>query len=126
MVFPGGNLYAMATRLIGKSSYTYFAFVSRVLDDRGVWNSTYAAGTSLADSIQPIPRELYESMGLDLDRYYLMVHTDNDLLVLDRGRGADQIEYQSDRYELLSDNDWMPQDGWRGVLAVRLNATIPP
>ncbi len=125
-MIPGGNLYAMATRLIGKSSYTYFAATGQVTDDRGFRNTTYAAGTSLADSIQPIPRELYESMGLDLDRYYLMVYTDNDLLVLDRGRGADQIEYQSDRYELLSDNDWMPQDGWRGVLAVRLNATVSP
>ncbi len=126
MTIPGFNLYAMATRLIGKEEYTHFAEAARTTDDRGIQTTTFAAGVTLFDSIQPVPRTLYESLGLDLSRYYVMIYTDNPLLVVERGTGGDQIEYQSERYQLLSNTDWRPQDGWRGVLAIRLNATVSP
>jgi hypothetical protein len=80
----------------------------------------------LSDSIQAIDRNLYEKLGLELSRYYVMIYTDNPLLVVERGTSGDQIEFNGARYDLLSDTDWTPQDGWRGVLAVRLSATVAP
>ncbi len=123
---PGMNLYAMASSIIGKSVYTYFAPDSRVLDARGIWVSTEAVGVVLNDSIQAIPRELYESLGLDLSRYYVMIYTDNPLVVVDQGTSGGQIEFESERYQLESETDWSPIDGWRGVLAIRLNVSSPP
>lgn len=125
-MIPGFNLYKMATRLIGTSPYTFFAQASRGLDDRGVWVTSYAAGVELSDSIQSVSRGIYEKLGLDLDKYYLMIYTDNPLLVVERDTSGDQIEFQGERYQLLDNTDWRPQDGWSGVLAVRLNATVSP
>lgn len=125
-MIPGFNLYAMATRLIGKSTYTFFAETSRVSDDRGILVSTFAAGVPLRDSIQAVDRSLFEKLGLDLDRYYIKIYTDNPLLVVERDTAGDQIEFNGARYQLLSNTDWTPQDGWSGVLAIRLNATVPP
>lgn len=123
---PGMNLYSIATRVIRKSAYAYFSATSRVLDARGIWVATHAAGVPLFDSIQAIERNLYEKLGLDLSKYYVMIYTDNPLLVVERGTSGDQIEYNGGRYQLLSETDWKPQDDWAGVLAVRLNATVPP
>ncbi len=125
-MIPGMNLYQTATKLIGKSSYIYFEESSRAMDDRGIWVSSYEDGVALTDSIQAVSRNLYEKLGLDLSKYYVMVYTDNPLLVVERGTSGDQIEFNGDRYQLLSETDWSPQDGWRGVLAVRLDATVPP
>ncbi len=125
-MIPGMNLYQMATRLIGKSAYTFFAQLPRTRDARGIWVTTYAAGVPLNDSIQAVPRTLYVALGLDLSRYYVMIYTDNPLLVVERDTSGDQIEFNSERFELLSNNDWRPIDGWEGVLAVRLNATVSP
>ena len=116
----------MATRVIGKSAYVYFSDSGRTLDDRGIWVSGYAAGVALFDVIQPVERALYERMGLDLDRYYIMIYTDNPLLVIERGTSGDQIEFNGARYQLQSNNDWNPQDGWRGVLAIRLSDVVTP
>ena len=88
--------------------------------------TTYAVGVPLTDSIQAVPRTLYVALGLDLDRYYITIYTDNPLLVVERDESGDQIEFEGDRYQLLSNTDWSPIDGWQGVLAVRLNATVPP
>ena len=123
---PGLNLYATATRLIGKSSYTYFASTGRALDARGIWVSSFAAGVTLSDSIQAVSRTLYESLGLDLSRYYVMIYTDNPLIVVDQGTSGDQIEFEGERYQLESETDWRPQDGHSGVLAIRLNDTVTP
>lgn len=125
-MLPGMNLYQMATQVIGKSAYTFFAEVSRTLDSRGAWVTSYAQGVPLADSIQAVSRSLYEKLGLELSKYYVMIYTDNPLLVVERDTSGDQIEFNGDRYQLLSESDWSPQDGWRGVLAVRLSATVPP
>ncbi len=125
-MIPGLNLYQLATRLIGKEDYTFFGAPSRTLDDRGIWVTNYAAGVALRDSIQPVKRSLYESLGLELSKYYVMIYTDNPLLVVERDTSGGQIEYAGDRYQLLSEDDWSPQDGWRGVLAIRLSATVTP
>ena len=125
-MIPGLNLYQMASQLIGGSAYTYFAQNPRTLDGRGLWTTTYAAGVPLTDSIQAVSRTLYTALGLDFARYYIMVYTDNPLLVVERDGSGDQIEFDGARYQLLSNNDWRPIDGWEGVLAVRLNATVPP
>ena len=125
MTIPGMNLYQVASRLIGKSAYTFFAS-NRALDDRGIWVSSFSAGVDLTDSIQAVQRSLYESLGLDLSKYYIMIYTDSPLLVVERDTSGDQIEFQSARYQLLSNTDWSPIDGWRGVLAIRLEATVSP
>lgn len=125
-MIPGMNLYQMASRVIEKSAYTFFSASSRTLDDRGLWVTSHASGVSLFDSIQAVSRSLYEKLGLDLSKYYVMIYTDNPLLVVERDTSGDQIEFNGDRYQLQSETDWTPQDGWRGVLAVRLDATVPP
>lgn len=123
---PGMNLYQIASRVIGKSAYTFFAATPRTADARGIWVTTYAVGVPLTDSIQAVSRSLYEKLGLELSKYYIMIYTDNPLLVVERDTSGDQIEFNSERYQLLSETDWSSQDGWRGVLAVRLAATVPP
>ncbi len=126
MPIPGANIYNQATQIISKSTYTYYAFLGRVIDDRGIQVSNYAPGVALADSIQAVSRSLYEDLGLDWQKVYINIFTNNALMVLDRDVSGDQIEFNTARYELLSSTDWNPQDGWRQVLAVRLADEISP
>lgn len=124
-MIPGMNVYKMASEILGRTDYVYFAADGRALDDRGIWAPTFAAGVPLKDSIQPLKRSLYSKMGLDFDKYYISIVTDSSLLVVERGTSGGQIEYQGDRYQLLSNTDWAPIDGWSRVLAIRLNAVVP-
>lgn len=126
MSFPFGNIYTAAASIVGKQAYTYYAATGRALDDRGLWVTSYAAGVALNDSIQAVERRLYQALGLNLDRYYIMIYTDSALLVVERDTSGDQIDFNGERYQLLSDTDWRPQDGWRGILAIRQLVTGTP
>jgi len=126
MSVPGSNLYKTATQIISKSNYTLFNDVSRTLDARGIWVTSYGAGIPLRDSIQAIPRSIYAQIGLDFDKYYIMIYTDNPLLVVERGTSGDQIVFNNSRFQLLDNTDWVPMDGWSGVVAVLLQPETSP
>ena len=119
MGIPGMNLYAMATSLIGKQDYKFFSFIDNTTDDRGIDVPAFDPAVDLRDSIQAIPRSLFQSLGLDYQRSYIMIYTDNPLITVERNRPGDQISIGTDRFQLLSTNDWTSIDGWQGVLAVR-------
>lgn len=126
MRVPGGNLYKMASKIIGGSAYTLHT-VTRALDVRGIWVDTLSAGTALTDSIQAVDKRFYSAMGLDLAKLYIMIYTDNALMVsVDRDISGSQVVFQSATYQLMNETDWVPIDGWRGVLAVQIKATVPP
>lgn len=124
-MIPGFNIYATARRLIGGSPYRHFS-ASRTVDDRGIYVTTYSSGTDLVDSIQAVPRKNYTYLGLDLSKYYIIIYTDNPIFVLERGTSGDQIEFNGERYQLLSNTDWVPIDGWQSVMAIRLSDTVTP
>ena len=126
MNIPGVNIYALASQIIGKQAFIYFAFDTTNTDDRGIDVTTYSAGVPLTDNIQPVPRKLYQQLGLDLDKYYIMIYTDNPLLVVERDTPGDQIQFNSQRFQLLDNTDWKPQDSWQGIMAVRLNPRVSP
>ncbi len=126
MNIPGVNVYALASQLIGKKAFIYFEFDTTTTDARGLDVTTYKTGVPLTDNIQPVPRRLYQQLGLDLDKYYIMIYTDNPLRVVERGTPGDQLEFNSQRFQLLDNTDWKPQDGWQGVMAVRLNTRVTP
>jgi len=121
---PGVNLYGLASQIIGKQAFIYFEFNTTTTDARGLDVTTYKDGVPFTDNIQPVPRRLYQQLGLDLDKYYIMIITDNPLRVVERGTPGDQIEFNSQRFQLLDNTDWKPQDGWQGVMAVRLNPRV--
>lgn len=126
MPIPGTNLYNQATQLITKQPYTYYQFTGRVSDDRGRQQAAYAAGVDFSDSIQAVARELYVELGLDWQKYYVKIFTNQDIFVVERDISGDQIAFNSDRYQLLASTDWRPQDGWREIIAARLVTETSP
>lgn len=124
---PGLNLYKLATKVIKPQAFTWFEFDSRTEDSRGFDITAYKDGVPKTASIQAVPRNLFQSIGLDFQKYYVMLYTDDpDLNVVDRDTSGDQIEFNGQCYQLLSNTDWNPQDNWEGVLAVRLANEVSP
>jgi len=122
MSIPGSNIYLKAIQLIARQVYVYYAFTGRTIDDRGRPVNTYAAPVTLRDSIQALPREYYQQLGLDFSRDAITVFTNSALFSVDRDYSGDQIVYRDATFQLLSSTDWSQQDGWREVYAVKLAA----
>ena len=119
---PGQNLLNMALTLIAKQTIQYYQFNARSLNSVGQWLTTYDSVINLVGSWQPVPRQLYEKYGLDLQKDYFTFYTSNNLLDITRDVSGDQIAFMGRRYQVESDNDWYQLDGWKGVLCVDLGA----
>lgn len=124
MKIPGSNLLKAASRLIAFQVVTYYKFDSRQNNEIGVLETIYDAPISIKGSFQPIPKNLYEQYDLDLSKNYATFYAPNDILDIQREVSGDYIVYAGKPYQCESNNDWFPQDGWKGVLVIQV-PTLP-
>lgn len=119
-MIPGQNLLNMAFRVIAQQSLVYYHYLGRTQNSVGQDVSQYREGRKIIGSFQPIPRILYQQLGLDLQKDYWMFYTSNNLQDIGRNISGDQIAFNGNRYQCESDNDWYPIDGWKGSLFVHV------
>ena|SRR5271156_1540617 len=123
-MIPGQNLLNMALRLIARQGITYYKFAGRILNSVGQDITIYGPPQTIVGSWQPVPRALYQTYGLDLQKDYFTFYTSNNILDIDRDISADQIAFNGQRYQCESDNDWYPMDGWKGVLCIHIGPDV--
>ena len=120
MAIPGQNLLNTALRVIAKQQFSYYAYISRALGATGLWTASYAAPITISGSVQPVPRTLYENMGLNFQRNYMNFYTPNNIFDVDRDVAGDQFIFQGNSYQAISKTAWFGVDGWVAVLAVQI------
>lgn len=124
-MIPGSNLLNMALTVIRPQTIQFFAFTGRATNAIGLDEATYAAPVAVRGSVQPVPRSQYQRMGLDYNKRYVNLYASTDIDDLARDTAGDQIEFNGRRYEIMGEDDWFPQDGWNGTLAVDIGAATP-
>jgi hypothetical protein len=117
---PGQNLLNMALTLIARQGLTYYRALGRELNDLGLYDTTYANGSVMYGSWQPVPRQLMIQYGLDLQKNYFTFYTSNNVLDLDRDITADQLAFNGELYQVESANNWYRLDGWKGILCIHI------
>lgn len=119
-MIPGQNLLSMAFRIINNTPLVYYHYLGRIQNSVGQDVSSYSDAKRIFGSFQPIPRILYEKLGLDFQKNYWMFYTSNNLQDIGRSISGDQIAFNGNRYQCESDNDWFSIDGWKGSLFVHI------
>lgn len=119
-MIPGQNLLNMAFRVIAQQGIVYYHYLGRTQNSVGQDVSEYSQGKLMLGSFQPVPRVLYQALGLDFQKDYWMFYTSNNVSDLDRGKSGDQIAFNGQRYQCESNNDWYQIDGWKGSLFIHI------
>lgn len=125
MSTPGGNLLALAFSAITPTSIPFYKFASRTANTVGVFVSTYEDPVALLASVQAVPRNVYQDLGLDFQKDYVMVYAIRDIKDIGRGTSGDRIAWNNSLWQLVSESDWYAMDTWVGVLAVRIGPAPP-
>lgn len=120
MAIPGSNLLNIALRVIAKQQFSYYAYTSRALQSNGQWLASYAAPVTISGSVQPVPRSLFQNLGLNFQRNYMNFYTPNNIFDVDRDVAGDQFVFQGKYFQVLSKTAWFGVDGWDAVLAVQI------
>jgi hypothetical protein len=120
MKVPGQNLLNMALSVIGKQTFSYNAYTGRVIGANGMLIAAYAASVTVQGSVQPVPRRLFEQMGLDLQSNYSFFFVPQAVFDVGRDSSGDQFIYNNQTWQLLSRTPWSAVDGWDSVLCIEV------
>lgn len=121
-MIPGSNLLTTALTVIASQEVVYYQFISRDLNERGAYVSTYADGlTVFLGSVQPVNKSVYAERGLDFEKNYVSWFLPEiDAIDLVRDESGDQFEFKGKRYQLKGKTDWFLQDGWNELLGIEI------
>lgn len=120
MIIPGSNILNQALTVIARQSFTYEAFVSRSTNSIGMLNAVYATPVTLTGSVQPVPRNRYESYGLNFQKNYYMVFIAQNSIDTARDVTGDRIIFLTKTFQVESKTDWFGIDGWDALLCVQV------
>lgn len=119
-MIPGSNLLATALSVIGAPTVTYYRYAGRSRNEVGQYVTEVSQETRQG-SVQAVSRNLYEQLGLDLQKNYVWFYAIGSTQDIGRDVSGDQFDFNGSRYEILSLTDWTPIDGWNGALAVQVD-----
>ena len=120
MTTPGGNILASAFRLIATQIFSWNQATRSLDPNTGLWVPSYAAAVTIQGSVQPIPRRLYEVMGLEMQRNYVNFFVPNAVIDVGRDVSGDTITFGAQTFQCLSNTAWINIDGWNEILAVQV------
>lgn len=124
MAIPGQNLLNMAFRIIATQTIVYYQALGRLVNSVGQDVTEYNAGVNIRGSFQPVPKNLYELYGLDLQKTYYTFYAPYAISDIARDVSGDQIAFNGQRFQCESNNDWFAIDGWKGVLCIHIGLDV--
>lgn len=114
------NLLEDALDVVGAQVMQYIPYASRTKNSVGLLVTTRGAAVDVEGSIQPVPRTLFERLGLDFQKNYATIFISKNVIDIARDVAGDQFTYGGKKYQALSRTDWFVQDGWDSILCIEV------
>lgn len=121
MQVPGSNLLLQALRVIQPTrGASVRKFLGESENASGKTIPVYADPVPLVNcSVQAVPFRDIQQMGLTVGKTYIKVITTTDMHSGYRGGQGDRITWNDVEFTVLEDTNWIIQDGWVRVIAVK-------
>lgn len=120
MNIPGANILNMAMSVLGNQTFQYKQFAGRNTNAIGLDVASYNALVTVTGSVQPIARNLYSQMGLDLQKNYVNVYVSKNISDIERNISGDQFLFNGRTFQCISKTDWFGMDGWDVILCIEV------
>lgn len=117
-MIPGANLFNIASSVIALQEVAWFTFTGRTISGSGKYQNEYGPPSMISVSFQSVQRQKYNHLGLDFNKTYKMLYTNDEAFDVDRDRAGDRFVVDGRLYEAIGSADWIFQDCWKGVMVV--------
>lgn len=119
-MFGIGNLLNLAHSVIPPQAFEYYAFTGRNTQTNGIDVNTYALPAEQRGSVQPVPQNMYQQLGLEFNHQYFTFFVSKNVMEVNRDVSGDYMMWQGKKYKCLSVQNWFSQDGWLSVLCIEV------
>ena len=120
MMVPGTDLLSDAFCALETIDIGYRKFLSRTINEIGVYVPTYDEEVPIDASVQSVDRNVCKDLGLDWQKNYLTVYTSTDVVDIDRGVSGDQFNIFGKIFQIVSSTPWFDIDGWSSFICVEI------
>lgn len=122
MMVPGSNLLNMALGVIQPTrGATVKEYLGEVDNAFGGTEVSYRDPKPLVNvSIQPMTKQQVQVSGLAVNKTYIQIWVSQSVQGAYRGRQNDIVTWAGYDWEVQPDSDWLIQDGWVRIIAVKL------
>lgn len=114
------NLYTLARTLIPSDEVYLSKFLGNTENDVGQLIPSYAVPYFIDAVFQPMESTLIEKLGLEFDKTYRVLYTDEFVQNLEDNTSCDLVYLDDVSYQCLKKTDCLSYNGWNGVICVRL------
>lgn len=114
------NLLNRALRLIPKQTVQWTQFQGVTTGANLLEVATFATPVPVVGSFQPVPRSMFEQLGLELNKDYAQFYTSTAFADLTRDTAGDQFAFGGDTYQVMSNTEWNSVNGWGSSMAVKI------
>lgn len=114
-----GNLLSLAMGVVGGQPLQLSKFLGRTTNAAGYHESTYAAPVAIQGHAQPVPRKLYQALGLNFERAYITIYTPANVVTVARDGSGDKVTYDGATWICEEATTWAAQAGWVVVTAIK-------
>ena len=114
-----GNLFNLATTVIPPETAQYIEFKGNTVNEIGLSVPTYAEPVEIKASIQPVGDSSYKDLGLDFQKEYYTVYSNQRMHGLNEQSQPDKLYFHGKDFIVQKTCYWNEYDGWGYVLAVR-------
>ena len=119
-MIPGSDILNDALSIISSQSVMYYKYLSRTLNNVGQDVSIYDDPIIIYGSFQPIPRNLYQQLGLDFNKSYFNLYTSNNVIDVGRDVSGDKISFKEQNYQCEAVTEWFNLDNWVAIRCVAI------
>ena len=117
------NTAMAATCILGcNKTFTFLKYLGTTIDDMGRDIPQFDEPKTLTGSIQAVSNEMYEQLGLDLNKNYKIVFSSTLMKSLAEDIQPDRIIYNNRTFELVENKNWYDTNGWTKALVVELKS----
>ena len=114
-----GNLFNIASSVIPPEKAQYMQFTGNAVNAIGLCVPSYAEAIEIETSIQPVGDTAYKDLGLDFQKEYYYVYSNQRMHGLNEQAQPDRLHFHGKDFMVQKTCYWNEYDGWGYVLAVR-------
>lgn len=114
-----GNLLKLALGVIPQVEISYVKFLGNTVSNIGVKVPSYGEGIVINGSVQRVKTEVYEQLGLKMEKNYKAVFVPVDIVGINYQVSPDKFTFYGRNWIVCGDlANWYNYDGWNVLLVV--------
>lgn len=113
------NLFNLATSVIPPETIQYKHFIGNTVNSIGLAVPTYDEPVLIKASVQAVGDDLYKALGLDFQKEYYTVYSNQRMYGLNEQAQPDMLIFHGSTFMVHKNTHWDEYNGWGSVLVVK-------